>query len=107
MNTGIARLKRPGNKGGETARAILELPDLVHVLKNMPGLFRMAKHHGGTGFHAQVVGGFHDLKPGTGHAFIGGHLKADIITENFRTASGYGIKTCLPEPGHHSCNVHA
>ena len=64
----------------------------------------MAKHHGGTGFHAHIMSGFHHLKPGTGHTFIGRHLLADFIAEDFSTSAGYGIKPCLPETGYNRFN---
>src|SRR6185437_9131265 len=90
-------LEAPGYEGGEAAGFFLQAAHLLEVVYPLLEGFAYAEHHGGGGSHAELVCGAMHQNPFVGSTFEASDALADIVVENFRTASGNGIEARVAE----------
>src|SRR5271165_261487 len=58
---------------------------------------KLAKHHGGRGPHAELVGRAMHIEPVVGQAFQAGDLVAHFVVEDLGAAAGNGIQTGIAQ----------
>src|SRR6185437_11454925 len=90
-------LEAPGYEGGEAAGLFLQAAHLLEVVYPLLEGFAYTEHHGGGGSHAELVCGAMHQNPFVGSAFEASDALADIVIENFRTASRDGIEAGVAE----------
>ena len=71
--------------------------DVLEVIDAVLFGFADAEHHGGSGLHAQIVGGAVDVEPVLGGALEAGDLGADLVVENLGAAAGDRLQSGIHE----------
>ena len=84
----VVGLKRPADKGGKSARFVLQLPQPLQMLDPLGQRFDVAEHHRGGRAAAQLVPDAVDVEPIVGQHLAARDLLAHAIDQDFGPAAG-------------------
>src|SRR5205809_6607126 len=102
----MLRLKRPADKGGESAAAILLITDALQMLDPVFNRLDMTEHHRRARSQPELVRDLHHFQPLIAVNFQRRNLLAHAINQNFAAATWNGAQPRVFESGDHFTHGH-